>query len=78
MKQDLQLYASEDLARLTEQVERSRRKENPGEAIYLGAEKFCTADLKSSMNLKDPAALADGQIALDRESFKPREYGREC
>lgn len=64
VKQELRLYASEDLDRLIERVERSRAKENPGEVTGTSSGRSQPADLPLPTNLDNLVAMASQQANL--------------
>jgi len=58
VKRELRLYASEDLDRLIERVERSRVKENPGDVVGFGVGEVRQLKLKPMECLGDLARMA--------------------
>ncbi|WP_052049948.1 MobF family relaxase [Leptolyngbya sp. KIOST-1] len=64
VKRELRLYASEDLDRLIERVERSRAKENPGEVTGISSGRSQPTDLPLPTNLNNLVAMASQQANL--------------
>ncbi|MBE9135606.1 iron chelate uptake ABC transporter family permease subunit [Nodosilinea sp. LEGE 07088] len=64
VKRELRLYASEDLERLIERVERSQAKENPGNVVGIGSGRPQPPDLPLPTNLDDLVAMASQQANL--------------
>jgi hypothetical protein len=62
VKRELRLYASEDLDRLIERVERSKAKENPGEVIGIRSGRSQLADRALPKNLGDLVAMVNRQV----------------
>jgi len=64
VKRELRLYASEELDRLIERVERSRAKENPGEVTGISSGRSQPADVPLPTNLDNLVATASQQANL--------------
>ena len=62
VKRELRLYASEDLDRLIERVERSRAKENPRDVVGLGIEHPQLADPMVLVDVESPRGMAEPNL----------------
>jgi ATP-dependent exoDNAse (exonuclease V) alpha subunit len=73
VKHDLKLYASEDLDRLIERVERSRAKENPNESLLWQQSQFIyTMPVEIRKLLGEPTALSFDH--LEREANQKNKH----
>ncbi|MBD2230819.1 MobF family relaxase [Phormidium tenue] len=72
VKRELRLYASDDLDRLIERVERSRAKENPGEVTGISSGCSQPADLPLPTNLDNLVAMASQQANLSHTTHDSR------